>query len=364
MKVFHLSHTDLDGYMCQYIAREFFKDIVFFNANYGREVGVRLDSIIERIANDPTAKLSTKFHTQKNAQSYLILITDLNLTLQESQALTQKVEALRSEGRNITLSLFDHHISGQECANKFEWYFLDSTRCASKITWHNLLSTYTLLDDKRANWIDNLSSMTNSVDIWQENGYEFEFGKVALNAIAQASELNRFMFDNEHRDYKFHIIESMQEFLGKKNSAVQFDNALHKLKKQILGGNPEQETMDYVISHAQVKLLSAKKQECSIEVHGYLGFLSYCMGGISVLANLFLTQNPEYDFYIDINNKGNVSLRANGKCDVNALSKEFFGGGGHKNASGGKFDGFKESFSYADIKSQVLMRFANPSRLI
>ena len=53
MKVFHLSHTDLDGYMCQYIAREFFKDIVFFNANYGREVGVRLDSIIERIANDP-----------------------------------------------------------------------------------------------------------------------------------------------------------------------------------------------------------------------------------------------------------------------------------------------------------------------
>ena len=38
MKVFHLSHTDLDGYGCQFIAKEFFSHITFYNANYGREV--------------------------------------------------------------------------------------------------------------------------------------------------------------------------------------------------------------------------------------------------------------------------------------------------------------------------------------
>lgn len=77
------------------------------------------------------------------------------------------------------------------------------------------------------------------------------------------------------------------------------------------------------------------------------------MGGVSVLANLFLKQNPEYDFYIDVNPRGNVSLRANGNCDVSAMSKELFNGGGHKNASGGKIDGFKESFAYMDIKAQI-----------
>ncbi|RDU61436.1 phosphoesterase, partial [Helicobacter sp. MIT 14-3879] len=35
MKVFHLSHIDLDGYGCQLVSREFFQDIVFYNANYG-----------------------------------------------------------------------------------------------------------------------------------------------------------------------------------------------------------------------------------------------------------------------------------------------------------------------------------------
>ena len=38
MKVFHLSHTDLDGYGCQFIAKEFFSHIAFYNANYGKEV--------------------------------------------------------------------------------------------------------------------------------------------------------------------------------------------------------------------------------------------------------------------------------------------------------------------------------------
>lgn len=111
--------------------------------------------------------------------------------------------------------------------------------------------------------------------------------------------------------------------------------------------------MDNIASNAQVALLSKKKAECSIECEGKKGFLSYSMGGISVLANLFLEQNPEFDFYMDVSPKGSVSLRSNGKCDVSSLSKQYFNGGGHKNASGGKIEGFKESFSYYDIKEQL-----------
>lgn len=355
MKVFHLSHTDLDGYTCQFIAREFFEDIEFFNANYGKEVWVRLEMILESITSDPAHKLNAKFHSQKS-HTFLILITDLNLTLTEATNLHQRVQDLQSQGYDLTLMLLDHHISGEECANKYPWYFLDSTRCATKITWERLLGLYPLKNPNHKAWLHNLVEMTNSVDIWLEDGYNFEFGKVAMNMISTSNELNRFMFDSEHRFYKFRLIESTKDFLERKNGAVEFDNALFCLKKQILGGNPQTQTMDHITSCAQVRLLETKKQECSLHFQDKLGFLSYSMGGISVLANLFLRSNPEYDFYIDINSKGNVSLRANGKCDVSALSKEYFNGGGHKNAAGGKLDGFRESFFYADIKKQILQK--------
>lgn len=365
MKVFHLSHIDLDGYVCQFIAREFFENITFFNANYGKEVGVRLDSILEQIALTPTQMLSTKFRTKTtkestNTQEYLIVISDLNLTLQEANNLHQKVQNLKNTGLNITLILLDHHISGQECANKFSWYKLDSTKCATKIVWEYLSKNFTLRDNTKKQWLHNLVEMTNSVDIWLEDSYEFEFGKVAMNMISQSSELNRFMFEDEHREYKFNLLDCMREFLGTQNGAVNFDNALFRLKKQILGGNPDTQTMDTITSLAQVKLLSQKKTQCLIHYGDELGFLSYSMGGISVLANLFLRQNTEFAFYMDINAKGNVSLRANGQCDVSAMAKELFNGGGHKNASGGKMEGFRESFLYEDIKQQVLQRLQKP----
>lgn len=360
MKVFHLSHIDLDGYACQFIAREFFDDIVFFNANYGKEVGVRLDCILEQIPLNHTQMLSTKFRTKtkqsSEPQEYMILISDLNLTLQEANTLHQKVQNLKNAGVHITLTLLDHHISGQECANKFSWYHLDSTKCATKLVWEHLNANFTLRNESKKQWLHNLVEMTNSVDIWLEDSYEFEFGKVAMNMISQSSELNRFMFEEEHREYKFSLLESTREFLGKQNGAVEFDNALFCLKKQILGGNPATQTMDSITSLAQAKLLSQKKGQCSIYYEDKLGFLSYSMGGISVLANLFLRQNTEFAFYMDINAKGNVSLRANGECDVSAMAKELFNGGGHKNASGGKMDGFKESFLYEDIKQQILQR--------
>ncbi|MCH5313719.1 MAG: 3',5'-cyclic-nucleotide phosphodiesterase [Helicobacter sp.] len=365
MKVFHLSHTDLDGYGCQFIAKEFFSHIVFYNANYGKEVLVRLHHILDTITHsdmqDAQSLLNAKFgkapkNTQKDERAkekYLIFITDLNLTLNEANCLHQRIGELKIAGFDVDVLLLDHHISGQECANKYQWYQLDATRCASQITFDTLSKLYPMLNPARLEWISHLTHMINSVDIWLEDGYKFDFGKVAMNAISGSSELNRFMFENEHREYKFALIESMQDFLESPEGEVAFDNALYGIKKRVLGGDPQKQTMDTIISHAQVKLLSAKKESCTITYNDKKGFLSYSMGGISVLANLFLRLNPEYDFYIDVNPRGNVSLRANGNCDVSLMSKECFNGGGHKNASGGKIEGFKESFAYADIKTQV-----------
>ena len=37
MKLFHISHTDLDGYGCHLVTKEYFKDGYFYNGNYGLE---------------------------------------------------------------------------------------------------------------------------------------------------------------------------------------------------------------------------------------------------------------------------------------------------------------------------------------
>ncbi len=49
MKLFHISHTDLDGYGCQLITKEYFKEAFFYNANYGLEVKLSIKKVLEQI---------------------------------------------------------------------------------------------------------------------------------------------------------------------------------------------------------------------------------------------------------------------------------------------------------------------------
>ena len=44
MKIYHLSHTDLDGYGAQLVTKHYFKDILFFNSNYGREIEAKFEA--------------------------------------------------------------------------------------------------------------------------------------------------------------------------------------------------------------------------------------------------------------------------------------------------------------------------------
>ena len=377
MKVFHLSHIDLDGYGCQLVSREFFKDITFYNANYGREVMARLNAILSVLSTykkntSTTAMLfgkPVKVAPSKGSatppQKFLILITDLNLTLHESRFLNDQVSELKLGGVDVEVVLLDHHATGEESSLAYKWYYLDVHRCATKITYEYLLSRFGLDSTKQA-WLRPLVEMINSVDIWLENGFGFEFGKVAMGMIATSNEINRFMFDIEHRDYKLKLLSGALDFLKEYDSSkaggliegrafdeVGFDNELFFLKKKALGGDKDTETMDTIVSRTLVGLLEKKKEACKVFYEDKVGFLSYCMGGISVVANRFLQSNGDFDFYMDVSNRGTVSLRSNGNCDVSALSVTCFNGGGHKNASGGRVDSFKESFLYEDIRSQI-----------
>lgn len=106
MKLFHISHTDLDGYGCQLITKEYFKEGFFYNANYGIEVKLSIKKVLEQIL-------------EYKEDEILILISDLNLTFQESKDLDRDVNNLIKDGYKIKLQLLDHHISGQKKLRDF-----------------------------------------------------------------------------------------------------------------------------------------------------------------------------------------------------------------------------------------------------
>ena len=73
-------------------------------------------------------------------EGMFLLISDLNLTFEESKNLQHEIDKLNLSGFSIRLKLLDHHGTGQKCANKFDWYYLDTSRSATKIVYDYLLT--------------------------------------------------------------------------------------------------------------------------------------------------------------------------------------------------------------------------------
>ncbi len=334
-KVYHLSHTDLDGYSCQLITDRVFKDIEFFNSNYGDEITQRLTQIVGSIKEDGFSQ-------------NLIMISDLNLTLEQAVFLEDSIKDIE---KDVEILLLDHHKSGEEVAEKYSWYHLDVSRCATKITYDWFKSSG-VIDD-----LEEYVECVNAYDIWLvEQKKRFEVGKVLARYVMSAREINRIMFSEDSFNYIKSIIEQASKFIGERDAHIALDDNLHPIKKSFFmqeGNN----TLENLVSEYVVELLTKNKDKMSVYYKGSRGILTYSVGNSSIIGNGFLVKNPEFDFFMDINSRKNISLRANNKIDVSLLAKEVFDGGGHANASGGRFGEFKDSFVYEDIKRQIEDRF-------
>ncbi|TKX32433.1 DHH family phosphoesterase [Campylobacter aviculae] len=331
MKIYHLSHTDLDGYACQFITHFYFKNVKFYNSNYGKEINDNFNAILSDIEKD------------ENFEKAIILITDLNLTLSQCEEFNKICQE-----KKIKIFLLDHHQSGEECAKKYSWYLLDSKRSATKITY-DFFSKICHCDSELSRFVD----VVNSVDIWLNEDKNFELGKVFLGLIANAKEINRVMFKEMQVYYMFFLLERARKFIDKENSNVLLDNATHFIKKDFFTKDRD-DTLANLISNFVVEKLSELKGDFTIEYEGYKGILTVNIGSTSIIGNDFLVKNPDYDFFVDISSRKTLSFRANGKIDVSIMAKNLVGGGGHKNASGGLFSGYKDSANYNYIKAQFL----------
>ena len=336
-KLHHLSHTDLDGYSCQMVSAHYFDSIAFYNSNYGKEINECFNQILATIQLSPLEK-------------HIILITDLNLTMDQAKEFESKVSMC---DREIMMFVLDHHKTGQECADAFEWYFLDSSRCATKITYDFFSALYGK-DEKLSHYVD----VVNAVDIWLENEPEFELGKVCMGLVSGAKEVNKVMFPEENSAYIFALLTQAQAYFTCKEAHIALDDAIHSIKKAFFT-TQKNDTLSNLVSSFNVNLLTRNRDKMQISYKEYKGILTYNIGNVSVIGNDFLTANPDLDFFMDITSKKTISLRSNGKVDVSKIAAHIANGGGHHNASGGLLSNFKDAFIYDTIKSQVMNIITN-----
>ncbi|APW64807.1 MULTISPECIES: DHH family phosphoesterase [Arcobacteraceae] len=346
MTLFHISHTDLDGYGCQLITKEMlrlehFKEAFFYNANYGQEVKLTIKKVLKQIED-------------YKEEEIFLLISDLNLTTQESKDLDKNINELNENGFNIKLQVLDHHATGQKSADMYHWYYLDINRCATKIVYDYMCEEYNAFNcDERA-WLSPLVDAINAVDIWLDHEIKnFEFGKVLLMMVSKAREVNNILFADLNREYRIYLLKEACKYLEKRDGNILLDNALHSMKKEFLKLDKKDDTLDNLSAKFLVKSLADIKDKLTITYKGHKGLLTYCLGSISIPANAFLKANTDFDFFIDVGRKGNSSFRADGKVDVAQMAAKLAKGGGHVNASGAKFLDFKETINYEDVKTYV-----------
>ncbi len=337
---FHLSHTDLDGYGCQLISKKIFPNGKYYNANYGLEVQSNIITILEELKN------------YKNEDNF-ILISDLNLTPDESRSLNKKINHLNENGYNIKLQLLDHHITGEKSANKYDWYYLDISRSATKIVFAYFSEHYDDFLPSCTTQFKTLIEAIDDVDIWHDEDPYFEFGKVAMRLISHANEINSTLFPNENRAYRLSILEKALNFIDKKDGHIDLDDNIHHLKKDYLNLTEQNDTIDNLTAKHLVYLLETKKDELTIYHNGQKGILTFTLANISIPANAFLKANKDYDFFINVGRRGSIGLRADGKIDMSKLAQQLAGGGGHPNASGGAFKNWKETIKYSVVKEFI-----------
>ncbi|WP_201353540.1 DHH family phosphoesterase [Hydrogenimonas urashimensis] len=337
--VYHLSHTDLDGYACQFLTSHCFKKIRFQNSNYGDEITGRLKIFFDAMLLDP-------------GKTILLLITDLNLSMQQCEFIEKQIERLHNLKSGVTLQvqLLDHHGSGKEPAEKYPWYFLDTTRSATKITYDWLVET---VGCQAVTRYKNLVDAINAIDIWLTEEKGFEFGKVLMGAIASSREVGRALFDEQDREHKFHMIRSAHDLIEEENAHIRLDNEMHAIKKAFFAKNRDDNTLDNLVADYLTDLLTARKEDLKIRYKDKTGVLTFGIPNISVIGNAFLVANPDIDFILNISPNGSISLRSNNKADVSEIAATLAGGGGHPNASGGRIHNFKETYSYADAKKFI-----------
>ena len=203
-----ISHTDLDGYTSQYLADLLESERVirswlciegkrYFNLDYS-EISSFVSSELPEILEDVENK-----HIH-------IYITDLNLNTNLSQMMDDLVEELRDKWHEVSLYLYDHHITGQEAAKQYSWYHLDTTKSASKLVYDLLMEETGGIGSKYDyTKLSNLIDLVNATDIFKvKETVNFGAGRALTRLMTEVDEIVQSLCIMDYRPLFYDLLYS------------------------------------------------------------------------------------------------------------------------------------------------------------
>ncbi len=320
--LYHISHTDLDGYGAQFMLKAAGIKTQCFNSDY-RDIPAVVDRVVEEILakGEPAG----------------ILLTDLNLTLDQADQIDKRVKKLKVP---TTLQLLDHHATGADVAAKYDWYYLDTERCATKLAYESVAAR---MPEARQAQYALRADFVDMGDRWLKDEPLFRKSLYLLGLVMQDDHLAPPLSDLK-RAYRFHIIESFFAAHERGDNLEVIERSLYDIRKQFLEGRIDKADMNNpeLPLNDKFHLLSAAVLD---ETTVPMVMIDGVKTGIfynwphdvwrGVIMDMMETRQV-MDMAIGVRGNGKLSLRANPGVDAGAISAKYFRGGGHPGAAGGE----------------------------
>jgi len=306
--ILHISHNDLDGYASTYILNKYLDSRVSTlnqgNTNYG-EIISKIDDML--IFKDTT-----------------VIITDLNLTLEECEFLDSNVKSW---------IVIDHHKTGIDSFEAYPRnYYLDWENCATQLL-------YTLFDESRYTSdkdLFRLAEIVDTYDLWKKfKGVDFNYGMLLSLYIYN----NPFEVPELKLGYSNWILDKVFDYLisyGISNTELIYPKLF---AEQIAVVNTE----DFITDNN----LPMSIKTALMHVKHLDAYIIYEDNDVAVFTGI-TTKVTQYAFdkmfdkkhyqnkvLINFNpENGNTAFRS--RNERSSIYAQLCGGGGHPNASGAR----------------------------
>ncbi|TQV64149.1 MAG: hypothetical protein FNT29_05600 [Halothiobacillaceae bacterium] len=365
--LFHLSHIDLDGYGAQYMTRAAGFRARYYNADY-RDVPATLDRIFEDMAkaDEPT----------------LLLITDLNLTLDQADMVARRIAGMGQGERSResfktpssrgpsrpgllnqdmaamlkqslaaaepapeaprhkpTVMLLDHHATGEDAAERHDWYHLDTERCASRLAFE-AVAPY--LDEEARALYAARAEFIDVGDRWLKEDPRFHRSIFLIGLIMEDDQLAPPLIDLK-REYRFHLMNAFFTLMEQDTSLEELERGVYDFRKAFLKGR----IADEALNDREKPLKDKYHKLCAevippseipmLKIDGYRAgiFFNWPHDVFRGVVMELMENQGKMDMAIRVGGNGRMSLRSNDGVDVGIISGRYFEGGGHPGAAGG-----------------------------
>jgi oligoribonuclease NrnB/cAMP/cGMP phosphodiesterase (DHH superfamily) len=334
--VYHLSHTDLDGYGAQLMTRNL--NPIYLNTDYYNLL-VNINYIFSEIYI-------------KRDKKILFLITDLAI----SEKIAKKINNFFRGNKDIdlTVQVLDHHKTTKDVADQNDWYHFDNTKCGASLTSEYVCREFGF--DKK---LLEIGKIIQAHDLWEKESPYFGVANLLSDVLFDIY-FPDFLLD-EKRKFFLHYIEAFIEtnLTSAHNNVFKLEKLMPDILISCLAKTINNEILHdnfvrtlYKVYWYQATCFLEKKFE-TLEYKGlkYKVLFDIDRGFYQYFSHYVLEMDSSLDFLVNIRPSGSISLRSVKDVDVSLIAQELCNGGGHKHAAAGKVIFDKEIHSYEEVVS-------------